>query len=196
MRIFSFFVMTLFSFSLLAADFQLAELSLGAKKADIKAETLATTHLTLFEAEAKVEMVWTEDQLTAVLLNFYQGSDYPQLKQKFSALQQQLTANFGAVSWISPDTEPTESISPEQQLHLLEQVMKNAAETAATYKKSHLANSTLVLDFQPTPQPDNSRLHLQLSYSSISGEYSLILFVDEKTAAARTATAIVNLEAF
>lgn len=196
MRIFSFFVVTLFSFSLLAADFQLGELALGAKKADIKAETLATTNLTLFEADAKVEMVWTEDQLTSVLLSFYQGSDYPQLKQKFSDLQQKLTANFGAVNWISADTEPTESTSLELQLNLLEQVMKNAAETAATYKQSHLANSNLVLDFQPTPQPDNSRLHLQLRYSSISGEYSLILFVDEKTAAARTAIAIVNLEAF
>jgi hypothetical protein len=52
-----------------------------------------------------------------------------------------------------------------------------------------------MLDFQPEPQPDNSRLHLQIRFSSINNEYMLVLFVDEK-AAARTAAAIINLEAF
>ena len=98
--------------------------------------------------------------------------------------------------WVSSEMKPEANQSLEQQLTMLDQVMAKAAETAAGYKQSHLANSTFVLDFQPLPQPDNLRIHLAISYSSLKAEYALDLFFDERTTAERTASGIVNLEAF
>jgi hypothetical protein len=196
MRIFSFLAMIAFSPALAAADFQVSDYSLGSAKADLKADLLSKTTVTLFEADAKVETQWTEDKLTAVQLSFYQGADYEILKQKTSQLLTQLSSQFGTVVWVSPEADTAATQTTEQQLGLLEQVMKAAPGTAAAYKQSHLAHTDLILDFQLNPQPDNSRLHLQISFSSLSGEYSLLLFVDEKTSAERTAEAVVNLEAF
>lgn len=195
MRLFSFLAMMAFSPVLAAADFQVSDYSLGSAKADLKAEILSKTTVTLFEADAKVETQWTEDKLTAVQLSFYQGTDYEILRQKTSQLLTQLSSQFGTVVWVSPEADTAATQTTEQQLGLLEQVMKTAPGTAAAYKQSHLAHTDLVLDFQPNPQPDNSRLHLQISFSSLSGEYSLLLFVDEKTSAERTAAAVVHLEA-
>lgn len=196
MRLFSFLTMMLFSSALTAAEFQLPDFALGTAKAEMKAEVLAKTSVTVFETEAKIDTVWADDKLAAVQLTFYHGADYPTLRQKTTVLLQQLTTEFGAISWVSAEANPASAVTPEQQLELLDQVMKTAAETVAGYKQSHLANSTLVLDFQPTPQPDNSRLHLTISYSSISAEYRLELFIDDKKAPERTSGAIVNLEAF
>lgn len=196
MRIFSFCAITLFSASLMAADFQLPDFVLGSTKTGLKDEVLAKTSLTLFEAQATVETQWAEDKLQAVLLTYYQGTDYAELKRKFSGLQQQFITAFGALVWVSSEATPNTTQTTEQQLALLDQVMQTAPQMAAGYRQSHLAHSNLILDFQPSPQPDNNRLHLQIRFSSISGEYSLILFVDEKTTAERTAAAVVNLEAF
>ncbi|WP_127020789.1 hypothetical protein [Rheinheimera mangrovi] len=196
MRVFSFVAMLAFSPALLAADFQVDAYVLGAAKASLSAELQNEKTVTLFEAAAKVETQWTEDKLSALQLNYYQGPDYTLLQQKTSLLLTQLSSKFGAVAWVSSETDATTVQSTEQHLGIVEQVMKTADKISADYKTSHLANTRLVLDFQPEPQPDNSRLHLQISYSSISSEYSLMLFVDEKTAVERTATAVVNLEAF
>lgn len=196
MRVFSFVAMLAFSPALLAADFQVDAYVLGAAKASLSAELQNEKTVTLFEAAAKVETQWTEDKLSALQLNYYQGPDYTLLQQKTSLLLTQLSSTFGAVAWVSSETDATTVQSTEQHLGIVEQVMKTADKISADYKTSHLANTRLVLDFQPEPQPDNSRLHLQISYSSISSEYSLMLFVDEKTAVERTATAVVNLEAF
>lgn len=196
MRVFSFVAMLAFSPALLAADFQVDAYVLGAAKASLSAELQNEKTVTLFEAAAKVETQWTEDKLSALQLNYYQGPDYILLQQKTSLLLTQLSSTFGAVAWVSSETDATTVQSTEQHLGIVEQVMKTADKISADYKTSHLANTRLVLDFQPEPQPDNSRLHLQISYSSISSEYSLMLFVDEKTAVERTATAVVNLEAF
>ena len=195
MRVFSFLAMLVFSPVVLAADFQVDAYALGTEKASLSAELLNKTTVTLFDAEAKLETQWTEDKLSAVQLNFYQGTDYSALQQKASQLFSQLSARFGAVLWVSPETDTAATQTTEQHLGIVEQVMKTAAKISAEYKKSHSAHTYLMLDFQPEPQPDNSRLHLQISFSSISAEYSLVLFVDEKTAAERTATAVVNLEA-
>lgn len=196
MRIFSFFAITLFSASLMAADFQLPDLVLGSTKSELKGEVLAKTSLTLFEAQAIVETQWAEDKLQAVLLTYYQGTDYTELRRKFSALQQQFITAFGTLAWVSSEATPDTTQTIEQQLALVDQVMQTAPELAAGYRQSHLAHSNLILDFQPSPQPDNNRLHLQIRFSSINGEFKLMLFVDEKTAAERTAAAVVNLEAF
>jgi hypothetical protein len=196
MRVFSFVAMLAFSPALLAADFQVDAYVLGAAKGSLSAELQNEKTVTLFEAAAKVETQWTEDKLSALQLNYYQGPDYTLLQQKTSLLLTQLSSTFGAVAWVSSETDATTVQSTEQHLGIVEQVMKTADKISADYKTSHLANTRLVLDFQPEPQPDNSRLHLQISYSSISSEYSLMLFVDEKTAVERTATAVVNLEAF
>jgi hypothetical protein len=196
MRVFSFVAMLAFSPALLAADFQVDAYVLGAAKASLSAELQNEKTVTLFEAAAKVETQWTEDKLSALQLNYYQDSDYTLLQQKTSLLLTQLSSTFGAVAWVSSETDATTVQSTEQHLGIVEQVMKTADKISADYKTSHLANTRLVLDFQPEPQPDNSRLHLKISYSSISSEYSLMLFVDEKTAVERTATAVVNLEAF
>lgn len=196
MRLLSFLVMMAFNPLVIAADFQVADYVLGTEKTNLKAELPAKTTVTLFEADAKVETQWTDDKLTSVQLSFYQGDNYGILKQKTSQLLTQLNSQFGAVVWVSPEADTAATQTTEQQLGLLEQVMKSAPETAAGYKTSHLANTQLMLDFQPEPQPDNSRLHLQISFSSINGEYMLVLFVDEKAAVARTAAAIINLESF
>lgn len=196
MRGFSFLLMLVFSPVVLAADFQVDAYTLGTEKASLSAELLNKTTVTLFEAEAKVETQWTDDKLSSVQLNFYQGTDYSALHQKASQLFSQLSARFGAVVWVSPATDTASPQNTEQHLAMLDQVMKTALNVSAEYKKSHLAHTNLVLDFQPEPQPDNSRVHLQISFSSVSAEYSLVVFVDEKTAAERTATAVVNLEAF
>lgn len=195
MRICSFFAALLVSSSLIAAEFQLPDFVLGTAQTTLKADPATKTSLTLFETKASVDPQWTEDKLTAVALNFYQGTDYTEFRQKFAELQQGLHIKVGSLAWVSPEATTDTTQSPEQQLALLDQVMKTAPDTADSYKQSHLANANLVLDFQPKPQPDNCRLHLQLSFSSISGEYSVILFVDEKSAAERTAAAVVNLEA-
>lgn len=196
MRLFSFLAIMAFSPVIMAADFQVSDYKLGSAKADLKAEILNKTTVHLFEADAKVETQWTENKLAALQLSFYQGADYEILRQKTSQLLAQLNSQFGAVVWVSPEADTATTQSTEQQLGLLDQVMKTASDIAADYKKSHLAHTNLILDFQPNPQPDNSRLHLQISFSSLSGDYSLLLFVDEKTSAERTATAVVNLEAF
>ncbi|RVT46131.1 hypothetical protein EMM73_10540 [Rheinheimera sediminis] len=196
MRILCFFAVTLFSASVLATDFQITDFVLGSKKADLNAEVLSKTSLTLFEAQATVETQWTGDRLQAVLLTYYQGQDYVELRRKFSALQQQFITVFGSLTWVSSEVRADATQTPEQQLALLDQVMQTAPEITEGYRQSHLANSTLTLDFQPELQPANSRLHLQVSFSSTAGEYSLIVFVDEKTTAERTAAAVVNLEAF
>lgn len=196
MRVFSFLAMMAFNTAVMAADFQIPDYVLGTEKANLKPEVLSKTTLSLFEADAKVETEWVDGKLTAVQLNFYQGANYEILKQKTSQLFAQLSTQFGAVVWVSPEADSTATQTTEQQLGLLDQVMKTAPEIAAGYKQSHLANTNLILDFKPEPQPDNSRLHLQISFSSINNEYNLIVFVDEKTAAERTAKAVVNLDAF
>lgn len=196
MRFLTFLVCAFFHSYLIAADFQLPDYVLGTAKADIKAEVLAKTTVTLFEADAEISPLWVEDKLVAVQLSFYKGADYVALRQKVSQLLQQLSLQFGAVVWVSSEASPEANMTLEKQLDLLDQVLKTAVETAAGYKQSHLANSTLVLDFQPAPQPDNVRLHLAVSYSSLHGDYALDLFIDEKTAQERTASGIVNLEAF
>jgi hypothetical protein len=188
--------MFVFSSPALAVDFQLPDYVLGKAKTELSPEVLAKPSVNLFSADAKIELQWTEDKLAAVQLTYYQGTDYEVLKQKASLLLQQLSSQFGAIGWVSPEADSSATQTLEQQLGLLDQVMKTAPETAANYKQSHLANSTLVLDFQPTPQPDNSRLHLQISYSSFASEYSMVMFIDDPKAEARTAVAIVNLEAF
>lgn len=196
MRLVCLFSLCVLSFRAWSVDFQLPDYVLGKTKAELSAEALNTTSISLFGAEAQLAPQWAEDKLAAVQLSYYQGSDYEVLKQKASLLLEQLSAQFGAVIWVSPEADPSTTQTLEQQLGLLEQVMKTAPETAVNYKQSHLANSTLVLDFQPTPQADNSRLHLQISFSSFDNEYSLTLFIDTPEAEARTAVAIVNLEAF
>lgn len=196
MRLLSFLTIMVFNPLVMAADFQVADYVLGSAKADLKTELVAKTTVTLFETDAKIATQWTDDKLAAVQLSFYQGDDYEILRQKTSQLLTQLSSQFGTVVWVSPEADTAATQTTEQQLDLLEQVMKSATETAAAYKTSHLAHTNLMLDFQPEPQPDNSRLHLQISFSSIDNEYMLVLFVDEKAAAARTAAAIINLEAF
>lgn len=196
MRIFYFLAITLFCSPVIAADFQLPDFVLGTKKTDMKAESLAKTSMTLFAAEAVIETEWADDKLKALSLHFYQGVDYKELRQSFSQLQQQLITAFGALVWVSAETTADSTQTPEQQLALLDQLMATAVQTTAGYRQSHLANSTLVMDFQPAPQPDNNRLHLQVSFSSLTDEYRLILFIDDKTAPERTAPAVINLEAF
>lgn len=196
MQLFIFFVFMVVSLQLKAAEFQLPGYQLGMAKTAVKADVPEQTSLRVFEADAQTELQWQDDKLVAVQLSFYQGPDYATLRQKADLLLQQLYSQFGAVLWVSSEASPEATQSQEQQLALLDQVLKTAAETAAGYKQSHLANSTLVLDFQPSPQPDNSRLHLQVSFSSFDNNYKLVLFIDETAAAPRTANAIVNLEAF
>jgi hypothetical protein len=196
MRVFSLFALMMFSSTTLAADFQLPDLALGSAKAEIKPEILNKTTVQLFQTDAKVEIQWAEDKIAALQLTFYQDADYEVLRQKTSSLLTQVSYQFGAVNWVSAEAGATSEQTLEQQLSLLDQVLKTAPQAAATYKQSHLANATMVLDFQPSPQPDNSRLHIQASYSALSNSYSLKLFIDEKTAAERTGFAIVNLEAF
>lgn len=197
MRGFYLVFLMMFSGALLAADFQLPELALGTEKAQIKPEVLSQTKVQLFEADAQLEIQWAEDKIAALQLTFYQGTDFQLLRQKTSHLLTQIGVQFGSVVWLYAESEADAASAKtlEQQLALLDQVLKSAPEAAAGYKQSHLANSTFVLDFQPSPQPDNNRLHLQVSYSAMTNNYNLTLFIDNKTAPERTAFAIVNLEA-
>lgn len=189
------FAMTLFSASVMSADFQLPNYMLGVEKSTLTPEVLAQTKVSLFELDAAVSALWADNKLKSVELSFYQGKDYTALKQKTTQLLQQLTAKFGAVVLVLPNAELTSGITLEQQLEVLDQVMQTSAAKAAGYRQSHQANSIFVLDFQPASQPDNCRLHLAVTYSSVSDEYHLELFIDEKTAESRVAGSVINLEA-
>jgi hypothetical protein len=195
MRIFCFLALFMSHTATIATEFQLPGYALGSAKATLATEATEQNKVTLFQSEAKLTAVWTAEQLTALQLEFYQGADYSKLKEKTCLLLEQLNKEFGAVRWISADTEPVTDQNLQQQVQLLDEVMAKAAELSAEYNSSHLAQALLVLDFQPEPQPDNSRLHLQVAYSSATALYSLVLFIDQKTAPARTAPAVVNLEA-
>ncbi len=196
MRFLTCLLVIIFSSHLSAAEFQLPDYVLGTAKAEIKTEVLDKTSITLFGADAQLETQWTEDKLAALHLTYYRGADYKVLREKASRLLQQLTTQFGAVIWVSSESATPSQQTIEQQVGLIDQVLEKAAETSAGYRQSHLASTRLVLDFQPSPQPDNLRVHLSLSYVSLKDEYVLELFFDQSTAPERTATSIVNLEAF